>query len=225
MPNSPADLFRTVVGLDVNGVGTNQVRPSIRGQRGQRILLLEDGIRMNNSRRQQDFGELPALVGLADIERIEVVRGPASVLYGTDAIAGAVNIITRAVPQHDDHWVHGSVSYLYGTADEQNRPSLTVEQRLGPLAYRFSATDRQSNPYSAPSGSYGKVKLNSRERVNDTGVDDESWSGLVSLALAGHHTLTGKYESYDARDAGFGYVDPAVLGPDQQLIRFRYPDQ
>jgi hemoglobin/transferrin/lactoferrin receptor protein len=225
MPNSPADLFRTVVGLDVNGVGTNQVRPSIRGQRGQRILLLEDGIRMNNSRRQQDFGELPALVGLADVERIEVVRGPASVLYGTDAIAGAVNIITREAPQHGDRWVHGSVSYLYGTADEQSRPSLTLEQRMGPLAYRFSATNRKSNPYSAPSGRYGKVTLTTKERVNDTGVEDESWSGLVSYALGRHQTLSGKYESYDARDAGFGYIEPSVIGPDEPLIRIRYPNQ
>jgi outer membrane receptor protein involved in Fe transport len=225
MPNSPADLFRTVVGLDVNGVGTNQVRPSIRGQRGQRILLLEDGIRMNNSRRQQDFGELPALVGTADIDRVEVVRGPASVLYGTDAIAGVVNIITREVPRYDDRGLHGSASYLYGAADVQSRPSATLEQRLGPVAYRFSGTLRQSNPYSAPAGSYGKVTLPSRERVNDTGVDDESVSGLVSYDLGSHQQLLAKYERYTARGAGFGYVDPSVLGPDQPLIRIRYPDQ
>jgi outer membrane receptor protein involved in Fe transport len=225
MPNSPADLFRTIVGLDVNGVGTNQVRPSIRGQRGQRILLLEDGIRMNNSRRQQDFGELPALVGTADIDRVEVVRGPSSVLYGTDAIAGVVNIITREVPRYDDRSVHGSASYLYGAADVQSRPSATLEQRVGPLAYRFSGTLRQSNPYSAPAGSYGKVTLPNRERVNDTGVDDESVSGLVSYELGRQQQVLAKYERYTAHGAGFGYVDPSVLGPDQPLIRIRYPDQ
>ena len=52
------DLFRNLSGLDVTGVGPSQVRPVIRRQRGQRILLLEDGIRMNNSRRQQDFGRI-----------------------------------------------------------------------------------------------------------------------------------------------------------------------
>ncbi|HEY7394337.1 MAG TPA: TonB-dependent receptor plug domain-containing protein, partial [Gemmatimonadaceae bacterium] len=82
MPGSIADLFKDLAGLDVNGVGTNQTRPTIRGQRGQRILLLEDGIRMNNSRRQQDFGELPSFVDLNDVGRVEVVRGPSSVLYG-----------------------------------------------------------------------------------------------------------------------------------------------
>ncbi|MEQ9568874.1 MAG: TonB-dependent receptor plug domain-containing protein, partial [Longimicrobiales bacterium] len=79
-PNTVSDLFRRLPGLDVTGVGVNQARPAIRGQRGQRILLLQDGMRLNNSRRQQDFGELPALVDVTGVERVEVVRGPASVL-------------------------------------------------------------------------------------------------------------------------------------------------
>jgi hemoglobin/transferrin/lactoferrin receptor protein len=91
-----ADLLRSEPGVDVVGTGANQVRPTIRGQRGQRILLLEDGMRLNNSRRQQDFGELPSLVDADQLARVEVVRGPASVLYGTDAIGGVVNLITRA---------------------------------------------------------------------------------------------------------------------------------
>ena len=48
-----AELMREEPGLDMTGTGTNQGRPEIRGQRGQRILLLEDGIRLNNTRRQQ----------------------------------------------------------------------------------------------------------------------------------------------------------------------------
>ena len=95
-PNTATDLLRELPGVDVIGTGTNQVRPSIRGQRGQRILLLQDGMRLNNARRQQDFGEIPALVDVSTIQRVEVVRGPASVLYGTDAIGGVMNIITRA---------------------------------------------------------------------------------------------------------------------------------
>ena len=55
-----SDLFRLEPGVDITGTGSNQARLAIRGQRGQRILLLENGIRLNNARRQQDFGELPA---------------------------------------------------------------------------------------------------------------------------------------------------------------------
>lgn len=47
-PNTVSDLFRDLPGLDVTGVGVNQGRPQIRGQRGQRILPLADGLRLNN---------------------------------------------------------------------------------------------------------------------------------------------------------------------------------
>jgi hemoglobin/transferrin/lactoferrin receptor protein len=90
--NTVGDVFRDLPGLDVTGVGAQQPRPIIRGQQGQRILLLQDALRLNNSRRQQDFGEIPALVDLSTVARIEVVRGPSSVLYGTDAIGGVVRV-------------------------------------------------------------------------------------------------------------------------------------
>src|SRR5436190_1584212 len=105
MPRTTRPAF-DVAGLDATGVGANQRRPEIRLQRGQRILLLEDGLRLNNARRQQDFGELPALAG-GDVQQVEVVRGPSSVLYGTDALGGVVNIITRGAPQSSAPDLHG----------------------------------------------------------------------------------------------------------------------
>ena len=95
MPNNAADLLRDQPGVDVNGVGVNQARPVIRGQRGLRVLFLEDGLRMNNARRQTDFGEITGLVDVDDVSSVEVVRGPMSVLYGSDAIGGVLNLVTK----------------------------------------------------------------------------------------------------------------------------------
>ena len=95
----PADLLRDQPGVDVNGVGLNQVRPVIRGQRGLRVLFLADGLRLNNARRQTDFGEITGLFDLEEVESVEVVRGPASVLYGSDAIGGVFNLVSRTTPR------------------------------------------------------------------------------------------------------------------------------
>ena len=130
LPNTPVDAFRNLPGLDVTGVGTNQTRPTIRGLGGQRILLLEDGLRLNNSRRQQDFGELPAIAGISGFDRVDIVRGPASVLYGTDAIGGVVNIITAPLPSVSDG-IHGWAGFRYATADQQQTPSAGLEGRFG----------------------------------------------------------------------------------------------
>jgi vitamin B12 transporter len=89
-----SDALRAVPGLAVNGAGsfggTTQVR--IRGTEGNHTLVLIDGIEMNDPAfSEYDFGNL--LVG--DIERIEVLRGPQSVLYGSEAIGGVINILSR----------------------------------------------------------------------------------------------------------------------------------
>jgi vitamin B12 transporter len=91
-----ADVLRGVAGLDVDesgGVGAvTEVR--LRGSNPGETLVLIDGVRIGNPASTDgsvDFGNLSAV----DIERIEVLRGPQSALYGSDAMGGVINIITR----------------------------------------------------------------------------------------------------------------------------------
>jgi hemoglobin/transferrin/lactoferrin receptor protein len=225
-PNTPVDAFRDLPGLDVTGVGTNQARPTIRGLGGQRILLLEDGLRLNNSRRQQDFGELPAIAGIAGIDRIEIVRGPASVLYGTDAIGGVVNVITPGLPSSGTSGVRGWAAFKYSTADKQQTPSAGLQGRLGRFAFRTSGAYRDTRSYEAPSGTFGDIDLANDVKVNDTGVRDYSYNGSASLDLTRSQSLFARAERYLARDAGFGYVANKDLGAsDAPTIQITYPDQ
>ena len=225
MPNSPVDLFRELAGLDVVGVGANQVRPAIRGQQGQRVVLLEDGLRLDNARRHPDFGELPSLVDIASVDRVEVIRSGSSVLYGPDAVGGVVNIVTRAFPARRDNAVHGAFAFRYGSADGQRRPSGTIEQVLGPFAYRVSAMHRESAPYGAPAGTFGNITLRQGERVNDTGVNDDAFDGLISYSPTETQRVAAKVERYTARDAGFGYIEPRIIGANEPLVRILFPDQ
>ncbi len=221
-PNTVSDLFRNLPGLEVTGVGVNQGRPAIRGQRGQRILLLEDGLRLNNSRRQQDFGELPALVDVTGVERVEIVRGPASVLYGSDAIGGVVNIITRT-PEQDG--LHGTGSFRYGSVEDQTRGSARAYGRFGRLSLEAGGTIRNADPYEAPAGTFGAITLNDATVVHDTGVKDRSGDLRLGWDLTPDQHVFGKFEYYKADDAGFGSVDPADYAPDQPSIDITYPNQ
>jgi outer membrane receptor protein involved in Fe transport len=226
-PASVTDLFYDLPGLDVNGVGPSQSRPVIRGLLGQRILLLQDGLRMNNSRRESDFGEIPSLVGLEALGRVEVVRGPTSVLYGTDAIGGAVNLITRQPPQAlGPTTLHGAMGYRFQGAGESQRPFGLVTGTAGRFSLLGYGAYRDAGSYIAPPGTFGKLTVNSGIRVRDTGVRDQNYAGQVGFALNDNSTLQARYERYTADDAGFGYVKSADLGsPFSPDIIIRYPRQ
>jgi hemoglobin/transferrin/lactoferrin receptor protein len=226
LPHGVADLFRDVPGLDASGVGPNQRRPEIRGQRGQRVLLLEDGLRLNNARRQQDFGELPALAGIGSVDRVEIVRGPSSVLYGTDAIAGVVNLISarpaRAIPAGD---VHGALTYRYGSTGSSSTPDATVSGRFGRLGVRAGAAYREADDYTAPAGKFGGITFADDQRVFDTGVRDRSYRAAVAYDLTPTTEVFTRAEWYEADRAGFGFVDPANFGANQASVQLFYPDQ
>lgn len=226
LANGAADLFRGIAGLDASGVGPNQRRPEIRGQRGQRILLLSDGLRLNNARRQSDFGELPAVAGLSSVQSVEVVRGPSSVLYGTDAIGGVVNLITGSVPRSlPSGTVRGALRYRYGSVGASSAPDLMLTSRAGKLGIRLDLAARDASAYSAPSGTFGNIKLATSELVHDSGVRDRSGRLALDYDLSATSALFVRGELYDARDAGFGFIDPAKLGAGQPMIQILYPDQ
>lgn len=224
-PNNAADLLRESPGVDVVGTGPNQVRPSIRGQRGQRILLLQDGLRLNNNRRQQDFGELPALVDVDQIERVEVVRGPSSVLYGSDAIGGVINLLTKRPRIDGTTQLHGNVGYRYAGAGDQQRGDGSLTYTRDAFAFTLGGSLRKAGDYSAPSGTFGNLTLPSGVHLLDSGVRDHSLNLLASWRGAGRSNAWVRHDRYVARDAGFGFIEPRILGDTSTRIQLTYPWQ
>ncbi len=226
-PNNVADLIRDLPGVDINGIGANQARPTIRGQRGQRILLLEDGLRLNNARRQADFGELPAIVDVTKVERVEVVRGPASVLYGSDAIGGVLNMLVNEAPPYAAGDVYrGNLSLSYRDQGDQLWPSGEIFGRAGHVGYGVSASYRNTTDYQAPGGIFGDISFDNEVNVQDSGVEDESYGLYLDYAFNNNQKIMVKGDFYRASNAGFGYVSNEDLGqPDDPFIRLYYPDQ
>jgi hemoglobin/transferrin/lactoferrin receptor protein len=222
MPNTISDVFRALPGLDVTGVGVQQVRPQIRGQGGQRILLLNDGLRMNNTRRQKDFGELPALIDLGAVDQVEVVRGPASVLYGSDAIGGVVNIITESLVADGSR---GSASYLFGSAASQSRASVRFAARGGAFSFQGGGTRRTADSYEAPAGDFGDITLADDVEVLHSGVDDTTFDTRFGWDFTDSFGVFAKVEQYTADDAGFGFVHPDDYNPGDAEIDITYPMQ
>lgn len=100
--NSPAksidEILQQVPGMDIRRRGANGVQSDIgfRGSSFEQVLLLLNGIRMNDSQTGHNSMNLP--VDLDDVERIEVVKGPAARRFGQNAYAGVINVITKTNP-------------------------------------------------------------------------------------------------------------------------------
>ncbi|RRV04225.1 TonB-dependent receptor [Pseudomonas sp. v388] len=127
------DAVRDVEGVTVNG-GANETDISIRGMPADYTLILVDGKRQSarESRVNGNSGYEQSFIPPAEaIERIEVVRGPMSSLYGSDAIGGVINIITRKVTSE---W-GGSVTYDYSARQHSDQGNARQSQFYlsGPL--------------------------------------------------------------------------------------------
>lgn len=100
--NSPAksidEILQQVTGMDIRRRGANGVQSDVgfRGSSFEQVLLLLNGIRMNDSQTGHNSMNLP--VDLSDVERIEVIKGPAARRFGQNAYAGVINIITKVNP-------------------------------------------------------------------------------------------------------------------------------
>lgn len=126
------DVLRTVPGLNLTRGNDGNSNVSFRGLSNSRTLTLVDGKRISsrNTFARHYRGDLQ-IVPLDAIDRIEIVRGPMSTLYGSDAMGGVINIITR---KSSDTWT-GSVTTDFGIADDNTTAdSRSVSAYLsGPL--------------------------------------------------------------------------------------------
>ncbi|MDD2805844.1 MAG: TonB-dependent receptor [Elusimicrobiales bacterium] len=138
------DALRLVPGVDVVGTRTGQGDVSIRGfnqSDSNRLLVLVDG----RTVMQEFFGvalweALP--VAAAEIDRIEIVRGPASSLYGANALHGVINIITKTPEKLDG----GSVSAAGGNR-EQRYGSAVFGRRYGRFSFKAGGDYRNMNGF------------------------------------------------------------------------------
>lgn len=151
-PLSTGDAMATIIGVTPVGSGPFGVRPRLRGLDSTRVLILVDGERLNTARTATDrAGTDVGLVATDDIERVEVVSGAGSLMYGTDALAGTVNLITNEPTfTSTARWTYGAAGF-YSTNEQGWRGSLSLAATAPRYAVRVQGGAERYDDYVAGS--------------------------------------------------------------------------
>jgi len=148
-PTNLGEALEDVAGVRNNSSGVAAGKPVIRGLTNNRVLVLDNGQRLEHNQWGDDHF---SSVEPAASSRIEVIRGPASVLYGSDAIGGVINIIAPDLPDAIGRapFVQGSVTGGFATGNSQPDGSLTFEGASRGFGYRVAATGRTAGNVHTP---------------------------------------------------------------------------
>lgn len=220
---SLGELLKTEPGVSQRSLGPAPSRPVIRGLDGDRVLILENGQRTDDlSSQSADHG---VTINPLAATRVEVVRGPATLLYGANAIGGLVNVVSEIIPTTKATRPSGAAQIELGSAAAETGASADYAFGNGRWAFNAGGSARRSGDVSTPLGDVDNTQARSAighigaSRTGDGGFfgasyqyDDSRYG--VPVVEGGTISLTPRRHSVGARgqSRGLGGLFSAVKG-------------
>jgi len=148
--NSIGELVEKEAGVTHTNVGPWSQKISIRGLVGPHVLTLVDGMRLNGLR---SYGNHAPLIDVNQIERVEIIRGPSSILYGSEAVAGVVNYITKKPTIMDyNFYLLGNFNLSYSSVNQQHSEQFTLTGGLKKMSFLLGINNRNAEDINTPKG-------------------------------------------------------------------------
>ena len=171
--------------LDAPGVngfsrGPGTSKPVLRGLMGDRVLVLSDGVRQEGQTWDDEYSpEIDAF----DLDRIEIVRGPGSVLYGADALGGVINVVRPELQSADEGapMLQGIASVNAFTNNSQIAGAVSLSGATNNLAYRGHVTYRNAGDFNTPGGKVGGGDTMPKGPLTNTGETEFNASATAGI--------------------------------------------
>jgi iron complex outermembrane receptor protein len=201
-------------GVSSSYFGPGASRPIIRGLDGDRIRILRNGVGALDASSLSYDHAVP--LDPVNVDRIEIVRGPAALLYGGSAIGGVVNTFDNRIPTEAIEGIHGAGELRYGGADTTRSSAGRLEAGNGTFALHIDANAREFNDLRIP-GYARTADQRAREEGDDKkhrlGNSDGRQDGG---AVGGSYTWDDGYAglSYSNYDSNYG-------SPAEDAVRIR----
>lgn len=203
---SLSDVLKDQPGISLLRDGIWGTEVSIRGLNRENIVTLIDGNRIATS---TDIAARLSMINLNDIERIEVIKGASSSIYGSGATGGIINIITKA-PQFYEHFTMKG-DFSSGLNSVNNLSSWSGSLNSGSLFWssKFAGSYRKAANTQTPSG-----------ELKNSQFKDYSFSGTVNIIPLENNSLKINYQVFKAENVG---ISGASVFPDNAEVR--YPNE
>ena len=195
MPRSLPETFRSNPGVLVQKTANGKGSPFIRGFTGFRNLLLIDGIRLNHAAFREGPNQYWATVDPLSVSRIELIKGQGSVLYGSDAIGGTVNVITKGSDPlaygKDQLFSEGRILYRGSSAEQSHTGRAEAIVGLGQsTGVVLGYTDR----------SIGNIRASGLGELPHTGFDEMGFDLRMDHYFSENVRGTFAYQQFDQND-------------------------
>jgi iron complex outermembrane recepter protein len=194
-------------GISMSAFSQGASRPIIRGHGGDRVRILQNGTdAFDVSFTSPDHGVAvePLLT-----DRIEIIRGPASLLYGNAAIGGVVNVIDKSMPHQPVEGIDGAVEFRHGTVANERVGGVSAQGGDRQVAWSIGYVKRDADDYDIP-GFAESEYLRQQEALAETG-HEESEEHTEEEEVFG--TLENSFLQSESLSLGLGWFsENAVYG-------------
>ena len=178
-----AQVLNEQTGIVVSGANSNPGKDKsvyVRGARNHYTLVLVDGVPLNDPSGISGGAYDLRMLALDQVERIEILKGSQSTLYGTDAIAGVINIITKSAPSEK---VTGSFTGSYGSFNTW-RALASVSGRIKTLGYQAGYSRLQTDGISEAEDRDNTGSFDADETMQEAYYAQLSWTPTEKLTVS-----------------------------------------
>ncbi|MDE3258042.1 MAG: TonB-dependent receptor [Gemmatimonadota bacterium] len=201
-----AETMKNELGVAIQSMGPAPARPVIRGLSGDRVQINVDGI------QSQDLSATSAdhavTIETFNAERLEIIRGPRTLLHTATAGGGVINVVKHKIPETHPERFFGSVGAYGETANRGYFSSAALTAPLGPLALHAETTYRDTRDIQTPVGRLANTPINTRTYA-------------LGISYAGDRGYVGA--SFDEFDTQYGipggFIGAHPNGADLDIVR------
>ncbi|NEX61342.1 TonB-dependent receptor [Noviherbaspirillum galbum] len=211
---SLGDTLSHELGVSASGFGAGASRPIIRGLEGPRIKVLENGMSVADVSTLSNDHAVATESSTA--RQIEILRGPAALLYGSGAIGGLVNVVNERIPQELATQPSGEAELRLGSADRERGLSLSGDAAAGSLGLHVDGSARTTGDYAIPGLAAPNDPAGPRDRLPSSATRASTLGfGMSRIGDWGYAGV-----SVDTRNSRYGIPTAERSFIDQQQTRF-----